>query len=201
MNRQDVLDWLADHVPKPRVSHILRVEKTAVKLAQVHSLDAVKAGQAGLLHDLAKYFKAERLLSMAQAESLSLDPIMEAHPHLLHGPVGAIVAREQFQVQDVEVLDAIAHHTLGAPGMSPLSCIIFLADGLEPGRGDHPKLRQMREISQQNLYRAVTLLCDRKLRRLLKNEQLVHPQIVLTRNWALQQSSNSLEVGRQLHQS
>ncbi|MEO0374526.1 MAG: bis(5'-nucleosyl)-tetraphosphatase (symmetrical) YqeK [Cyanobacteria bacterium P01_A01_bin.17] len=188
MNRKVVLNWLADQVPKPRVNHILRVEKTAVNLAQRHDLDPVKAGQAGLLHDLAKYFKAARLLKIARAEALSLDPIVEGNPHLLHGPVGAVVAREQFQVQDLEVLRAIANHTLGSPGMSPLSCVIFLADGTEPGRGDHPKLKEIREVSQKNLYQAVTLLCDRKLRRLLKNNQLVHPQMVLTRNWALQQT-------------
>ena len=190
MNRKCVLDWLAVHVTKPRVNHILRVEKMAVNLARIHNLDQVKAGQAGLLHDLAKYFKTTRLLSMAREEQLNLDPIVEGNPHLLHGPVGAIVAREQFQVQDLEVLDAIANHTLGAPGMSPLSCIVFLADGTEPGRGEHPKLKEIRTVSQQNLHRAVTLLCDRKLRRLLKNNQLVHPQMVLTRNWALQQSPN-----------
>lgn len=188
MNRQEVLDWLANHVPKPRVNHILRVEKTATALAKAHELNAAKAAQAGLLHDLAKYFGGPRLLAMAEAEGLALDPVLQACPHLLHGPVGAIVARDQFQVDDAEVLAAIAHHTLGAPEMGLLSCVVFVADGTEPGRGNHSKLGDIRKVSQKNLHQAVALLCDRKLKRLLKNQQPIHPQMVLTRNWALRQT-------------
>jgi HD superfamily phosphohydrolase YqeK len=32
------------------------------------------------------------------------------------------------------VLSAIAKHTVGAAEMSPLDCVVYLADGLEPGR-------------------------------------------------------------------
>jgi predicted HD superfamily hydrolase involved in NAD metabolism len=105
-------------------------------LAQVHGLDSAKAAQAGLLHDLAKFFKPARLLHMAQAAGLELDAVDEANPHLLHAEVGAIVAKAEFDVQDEAILDAIRDHTLGQPGMSPLSCVVFLADSLEPGRGD-----------------------------------------------------------------
>ncbi len=190
MNRQFALDWLAENVPKSRISHILRVEKTADDLARLHQLDRVKASQAGLLHDLAKYFDVDRLLSIAHANSLALDPVLEEHPHLLHGPVGAVVASEEFQVQDREVLDAIANHTLGAPDMSPISCAVFLADGIEPGRGKHPKLVHIREVCRQDLYQGVVLLCDFKLRRLMKKQQLMHPRMVQTRNWAIRQSSS-----------
>ena len=36
--------------------------------------------------------------------------------------------------EDPEVLSAIAKHTLGDEAMSPLDCIVYLADALEPGR-------------------------------------------------------------------
>jgi len=96
--RERVLSWLALNVPDSRLQHILRVEQTAIELAQHHSLDVEKAAQAGLMHDLAKYFKPQRLLEMAEAEGLEIDPVEAAHPHLLHAPVGAIVARDEFGV-------------------------------------------------------------------------------------------------------
>ncbi|NEQ27615.1 MAG: HD domain-containing protein, partial [Microcoleus sp. SIO2G3] len=77
--RQRVLDWLADNVPPARVEHILGVEQMAIDLARHHGLNVEKAAQAGLMHDLAKYFKSQRLLDMARAEGLPLDPVDEAN--------------------------------------------------------------------------------------------------------------------------
>lgn len=183
--RDRVIQWLQKHVPASRLQHILRVEQMAVELAQRHYIDPMQAAQAGLMHDLAKFFKPQRLLQMAQAEGVALDPVDVANPHLLHAAVGAIVARDEFGIRDEAVLDAIRHHTLGCPGMSQLSCVVFLADSLEPGRGDTPELIALRHSSQQNLYRAVWLTCDESLRYLLERAQQIHPRMVLTRNWAL----------------
>lgn len=183
--RDRVLSWLAVNVPDSRLQHILRVEQLSVELARHHHLDPEKAGQAGLMHDLAKFFKPERLLQMAQTHGLEIDPVDQANPHLLHAAVGAIVARDEFGLQDQEVLDAIRDHTLGHPGMSPLSCVVFLADSLEPGRGDTPELEHLRQLSRQELYRAVWLTADYSLQYLLSTHRLIHPRTVLTRNWAM----------------
>ena len=88
------------------------------------------------MHDLAKYFKPQRLLELARAAGLSIDEVDIATPHLLHADVSAIVAQSEFGITNPEILHAIADHTLGRPGMSAMSCIIFLADTLEAGRGD-----------------------------------------------------------------
>lgn len=183
--RERILTWLKANVPETRFRHILRVEAMAIELAHCHNLDLKQAAQAGLMHDLAKFFKPQRLLHMAQVEGLELDPIDEANPHLLHAEVGAIVARDEFGVQDEEVLQAIRNHTLGRPGMSPLSCVVYLADGLEPGRGSTPELDELRQISQQNLDQAIWRTADYSLKYLLEAHHLIHPRAVLTRNWFL----------------
>lgn len=183
--RDRVLSWLQRHVPDTRLQHILRVEQMSVALAQCHHVNPEQAAQAGLMHDLAKFFKPQRLLQMAEAEGLALDPVERANPHLLHAAIGAIVARDEFGVCDGDVLDAIRHHTLGQPEMSALSCVVFLADSLEPGRGETPELEALRQMSRQNLYRAVWQTCDASLRYLLASSHLIHPRMVLTRNWAM----------------
>lgn len=185
-SRERVIAWLAHQVPEARLQHILRVEQMAVELAQQHQLLVDKAAQAGLMHDLAKFFKPAKLLEMARAEGLNLDPVDEADPHLLHAEVGAIVARQEFGVQDTDVLDAIRNHTLGRPGMSPLSCVVFLADSLERGRGDTPELEALRQASREDLSKAVWLTCDDSLRYLLSKRRLIHPRTIQTRNWFLQ---------------
>lgn len=184
--RKVILTWLKANVPDTRVRHILRVEKMAIDLASCHKLDLEKAAKAGLMHDLAKFFRPMRLLQMAQKEGLMLDSVDIANPHLLHAEVGAIVARDQFGVFEPDVLQAIRDHTLGSPGMSPLSCVVYLADGLEPGRGDTHELEELRCLSRQDLDQSIWRLADYSLRHLLDSRHSIHPRTVLTRNWFLQ---------------
>ena len=191
LDRTQVLSWLSENVPEKRLNHIIRVEETAIQLAQHHNLDCERAAQAGLLHDLAKYFKPKRLLELAKADGLELDPIDEINPHLLHADVGAIVARDEFGVVDTEVLAAIRNHTLGRPDMSLLSCVVFLADSMEPGRGDTSELNELRKLSRKNLYRAVLQTCEDSMRSLFATRSLIHPRVLQTRNWALQMTQIS----------
>ena len=196
--RDQVLTWLADNVPASRLQHILGIEQMSVELARHYHLDVEKAAQAGLMHDLAKYFKPTILLQMAKDEGIEVDPVCEATPHLLHADVSAIVARNQFGMQDEAVLQAIRNHTLGRPEMSGLSCVVFVADTLEPSRGNTSELEALRQVSLQNLYKAVWLSCDYSLRFLLDNRCLVHPRTILTRNWALGLSRHQTERQEQL---
>jgi predicted HD superfamily hydrolase involved in NAD metabolism len=188
VDRPKVLAWLGENVPPKRIQHILGVEQMAIELATHYQLDPTKAAQAGLMHDLAKYFKPQRLLQLAQAEGLPIDEVDIAAPHLLHADVSAIVARTEFGVTDPEILQAIADHTLGRPGMSAMSCIVFLADTLETGRGDSDQLQSLRQLSYQNLYQAVWYTCDYSLEYLLSTRCLIHPRTIRTRNWAMTMS-------------
>ncbi len=183
--REKILAWLNDNVPPKRIQHILGVEQMAIELAGHYQLDTHTAAQAGLMHDLAKYFKPQRLLTLARAEGLPIDEVDIAAPHLLHADVSAIIARDEFGITDTEILHAIADHTLGRPEMSPMSCIIFLADTLEVGRGDTEELQSLRQLSYQNLHRAVWHTCDYSLQYLLSTRSLIHPRTIRTRNWAM----------------
>lgn len=117
-----------------RYAHCMRVARAADLLAQRHGVDAGKARLAGLLHDLARLYSPERLIAECEARGLSIDAAERAHPTLLHAKLGAALAREQFGIDDGEVLSAIEKHTTGAGEMSSLDCVVYLADSLEPGR-------------------------------------------------------------------
>lgn len=180
--RSRALDWMETHMPPSRISHVLRVEEMAIALASQHNLDTEKAAVAGLLHDLAKYFKPNQLLAMASEAGIPIDPVVQTNPHLLHADVSAVVARQEFDITEPDILDAIAQHTLGHPEMSPLACIVFLADTLEPERGNNEMLQTLRQVSQQNLVRAVWMTCDYTFRYLLDTQRLIHPRALETRN-------------------
>lgn len=183
--REQVLAWLDVHVPVPRLAHSLRVEAMAVDLANHHGLNPSDAAQAGLMHDLAKYFKPDKLLALANTAGLPLDPIDQAYPHLLHADVSALVAQQEFGIENRQVLDAISNHTLGRAGMSALSCVVFLADSLEPGRGQSESLNRLRSLCYEDLANAVYQSCDATFTDLMARSQPIHPRAVLTRNWFL----------------
>ncbi|AFZ36584.1 metal dependent phosphohydrolase [Stanieria cyanosphaera PCC 7437] len=192
--RERVLAWLADHVSAERIEHILGVEQTCLELARLHQVNEQEAALAGLMHDLAKFFPPDKLLSLAQQHGVETDEILTNSPHLLHAEVGAIVAQREFGIENPEILAAIRHHTLGFPGMSPLSCVVFVADAIEPLRGNTPELEVIRLTARENLYKAVRQTCDYSLRYLVSRIKIIHPRVILTRNWALIQEKQFLET-------
>jgi predicted HD superfamily hydrolase involved in NAD metabolism len=117
-----------------RYTHILSVARTAGRLASEHGLDPLPARIAGLLHDLARLYSSERLLRECAERGMPIDAFEQANPVVLHARLGAELARDWFGVTDEAILSAIRKHTLAAATMSPLDEILYLADGLEPGR-------------------------------------------------------------------
>lgn len=87
-----------------------------------------------MLHDLARLYSPERLLAESQARRFAVSAREHERPVLLHARLGAALAREIFGVEDREVLSAIEKHTTGGADMSPLDCVVYLADSLEPNR-------------------------------------------------------------------
>lgn len=117
-----------------RYAHNVRVARLADRLAQAHAQDAGRARLAGMLHDLARLYSAERLVAECEARGMPIDAFERRNPIVLHARLGAELARESFGVEDPAILCAIQRHTLAAPGMSQLDAIVYLADSLEPGR-------------------------------------------------------------------
>ena len=183
--RDRIIRWLEKNVSPYRLQHILGVESTCIELAQCHRLDKQQAAQAGLMHDLAKFFPPQKLLKIAARANISVDRVCAEHAHLLHAEVGAVVAQQEFGVNDPEILNAISNHTLGSPHMSKLSCLVFIADVIEPNRGNNEKLEAIRLVARENLYKCLQQTSDYSLEYLLSKQKIIHPRTVLTRNWAM----------------
>jgi predicted HD superfamily hydrolase involved in NAD metabolism len=103
-------------------------------LARAHGVDPERARVAGLLHDLARLYPSDRLLRECAERGLPIGDFERENPIVLHARLGAELARDEFGVNDEAILSAIRKHTVAAATMSPLDEIVYLADGLEPGR-------------------------------------------------------------------
>jgi predicted HD superfamily hydrolase involved in NAD metabolism len=170
-----------------RYAHSLAVAKLAQSLAPRAGVEPQQAWQAGLLHDCAHDLSPEVLLRKCEEFGILVGSMERKLPFLLHGPVGAELARRDYGVGDPQILDAICFHTTGKPGMSRLARLISLADYLEPGR-TFPGVERLRTIAGKNLDLALLAAYDSTIGHLLASRKLVHPQTILTRNWLLELS-------------
>lgn len=118
-------------LPQKRYEHSLSVAYFAASVAMCYRLDEKKAMLAGLLHDCAKYLSDKELLKECEKKHLPISQTEQENPSLLHAKLGAYYAKHKYQIQDKQILSAIAYHTTGRPAMTMLEQIIFLADYLE----------------------------------------------------------------------
>lgn len=185
-DRARVLAWLEAHLTPFRYRHSLGVAKTARELAQRFGEDPDRCELAGLLHDAAREWPPAKLLTAAHAEGLHVDYLEELAPMpCLHGALGAAVARDEFGVTDDALLAAIAHHTMGRERMTRMEQILFVADTIEPNRGDAPYLADVRAAAQQSLAKACRVAYDHTFDFLLRTGQPIHPDATRGRNWLI----------------
>jgi predicted HD superfamily hydrolase involved in NAD metabolism len=158
-----------------RYDHCVRVARMAECLARIHGAGTRKARLAGMLHDLARLYPAERLLRECEARGIPIDAYAREHPAVLHAPLSAELAREKFGIDDPEILSAISKHTLGAAQMSTLDCILYLADSLEPGR-DFAERAKLAQLAERDLGAAMHATFALSLRYLTQKQLPVAPQ-------------------------
>ena len=109
-----------------RLLHTAGVASTAVSYAKKTGESVEKALVAGLLHDIAKYERAE--------DYPECEIPLDAPESVKHQYLGAYIAKNEFGIDDEDILNAIRYHTTGRPKMSLLEKIVFTADLLEPSR-------------------------------------------------------------------
>jgi predicted HD superfamily hydrolase involved in NAD metabolism len=137
-----------------RLAHSRRVAAEAGELARRFGAESAKAVIAGLLHDYAREEPAAELLAEAARLGIAIGPVQARRPvALLHAPVGAAQLVEQGLV-DAESAGAVARHTVGGPGMTPLEKCLYLADFCEPGR-EFDGLERVRALARTSLEEAV----------------------------------------------
>lgn len=126
--------WTAGRVSKKRFHHIQGVVAVGGQLARAMNVDPFPVELACMLHDSSKELNASELIVMAKSRGMELAPHEEDHGHVLHGPVGALVVSETFGLKNMDVLAAIAEHTLGNLDMCIISKLVYIADKIEESR-------------------------------------------------------------------
>ena len=159
---EDILSKLRDSMKQVlsenRYRHVLGVEEVCYDLALIFGYDTIKASIAGILHDCAKHLTAEELIRECKKNNLEITETERMQPLLLHAKLGAIYAKEKYNILDEDILKAIRYHNTGRPAMSKLEKILYIADFIEPNRKNIPVLDKAREAAYQDLDRALVII-------------------------------------------
>ena len=156
---EELLKWLKDNLNDERYEHSLGTADCAKKMAVSYGIEPEKAYVAGLLHDCAKCFSTEKLLSIID-EHLEVEEIGKKNLKTLHAPVSAYVAKTDFGVEDDEILSAIRWHTLGKLEMTDFEKIIFLADKIEEPTRENCYAEPIRKfLNEENGLNKALLQC------------------------------------------
>ena len=147
----EIREKLRYRLDEKRFEHTLGVEFTAAALAMRFGADVYKAELAGLLHDCAKCVPKAKMM-----EAIGED----VAPNILHAAYGPVVAKEEYGIDDVEILSAIRWHTTGKANMALLDKIIFVADFIEPCRDMITILPSIRKVAFEDLTYAVYRIAE-----------------------------------------
>ena len=162
--------YLKKHMTKERYHHTVGVAYTAMSMAMKYNPQPdnnefmIKAEIAGLLHDCAKCMDNDKKIRICNKNQISYSKIEAENPYLLHGKVGAYIARKEFDILDEDILNAITWHTTGRPAMSLLEKIIFVADYIEPSRRPIPELNLIRQLAFTDIDQAVIKILENTLK-------------------------------------
>lgn len=161
MEQHEIRKRLKKELDKGRCEHTKGVMYTAGCMAMAYETSIEQAMLAGLLHDCAKCIPDDEKLQICEEHDIPINAVEYESPFLLHAKLGAYLAETVYEVKDPEILHAIKMHTTGAPDMSTLDKIIYIADYIEPGRNKAADLPRVRKLAFEDLDACMAeILCD-----------------------------------------
>ncbi|MBF0776023.1 HD domain-containing protein [Streptococcus azizii] len=179
-DRPQVLEKISGAMSEQRFRHVLGVEAAALELAQQYGCDERKASLAALLHDYAKEVADQVFLDLIDQYQLG-EELKAWGNNVWHGMVGAYKIRQDFGLEDQDILQAIQHHTVGAKQMTLLDKVLYVADYIEPNR-DFPGVEEARQLSKLSLDKAVAFATARTIAHLAQKRIPIYPQTIETYN-------------------
>lgn len=171
---------LRKYLDRDRFEHSEGVMYTAAALAMRYGEDLEKAQIAGILHDCAKCMPDNKKLKICEKNHIEITEAEKMSPFLLHAKVGAYIAKAKYDIEDTEILDAIACHTTGKPAMTLLEKIIYISDYIEPMRNKASNLDEVRKMAFVDLDEALFKILSDTLVYLEKSSKKMDPMTMQT---------------------
>ncbi len=158
------LDDLFEKLSNKKKKHVVSVLDMANELADIYGADKYKIKVAVMAHDAFKELSNEELNSYVKKFNLSNYYLN--NKNLSHGKVASIYLKNELNIQDEDILNAVSFHTTGRANMSLLEKIVYIADAVEPNR-TFPGVKKMRETAKIDIDEAC-IMCMNNMIKYLK---------------------------------
>jgi predicted HD superfamily hydrolase involved in NAD metabolism len=163
-------------VDNERLLHSLGTYHTMLLLARHYGEDLRIAGLTGLLHDCARSAPEEGELSILDVGETPLSAEDMAFPKIWHARLGAVLLKTVFGIENEEIAEAIRVHPTGAPAMSRLARLLYIADYIEPTRSfEDSSLGALRVLAFSDMEVSFRTILKHKLGELQRREKSLHP--------------------------
>ncbi len=180
-----IKDNLKSDLKDSRYDHVLRVTEEALELNKLLNLelDEKKIMIAALLHDCAKNNEEKYFEEFKSKYNLKREEVF-SDIALAHAILGVYVAKEIYEVNDPEILDAIRWHTTGKEDMTLLEKLIFISDFTEPGRNFEDSILVRNKVLE-DLDKGILLCLDTTIEYLIKKRVIINIETLKARNYLL----------------
>ena len=176
-----------------RYEHSCAVADVAVHFARKAGYDESKAELAGLLHDVARELTPEQAEEAVEKYGIRLNRYDRAFPPNVHGKVGAAIAREEFGIEDEEILAAIRVHVSGRPCMKTPEQVLYLADHIARLSTYLPE--QAEERMAEPLEQALLQILGHVIDYDAKHKKPVDERTLQTFDWMIEKIRNEPKTG------
>lgn len=181
-------DKLKKSINHRRYRHSINVMETAKKLADIYNCDIKKAELSGLLHDCGRTDKDNKI-------NIDLDVCKDKdfykNENLKHAVIGAYLANREYNINDIDILNAIRYHTTGRENMSLLEKIVYIADKIEPDRC-YEGVEQLRKLAYQNIDIALLKILNDTIEYVNRRNLYLHKDTIKARDWIVKELKDKM---------
>lgn len=173
---------LKESLSEKRYIHSIGVMNMSIELAKLYNADVETAKIAGLLHDIAKEMTPEEKIQYVNDNNIVIDDVERINTPILHGKIGADIARKKYGVNE-QIQKAIEYHTTTDPNMDIIAKILYVADKIELNRkSEDYDIKYERDLAKKDLDETVIYIINSNIKSLINKGKLIHPRSIETRN-------------------
>ncbi len=188
---EKVKDHFLLYNKEERFNHTLGVIKMALYLNKIHNLNLneEKIKISALVHDYSKVYSTE-ILKKYILKEYSSDLELLNFPEIFHALIGDVIVKQELDIIDLEILDAVKYHTTGKANMSSLTKLIYLSDYIEEGR----KFNQasvIRELAYKSIDKAIFEMTKNTIEYLESKGFAVYSKTYETYNYYKEENLNA----------
>lgn len=181
---KEIYEIVKSRLSEYRFHHSECVANRCVELATIYQVDKEAARLVGIVHDIAKEMPPEEKAKYCLENHLPIDEIEKENTGLLHGKIGADIAKKEFGFSE-DLCSAIQYHTTGKENMSLLDKIMYVADMTSEDR-KFPDKGYIIELGNRDLDECVKYILKIGINQRMAQNKKIHLNSVKALNFFMQ---------------